>query len=76
ENGYFVKVIGECFGIEFVELVGLRREKTYCSIGGKARKMKKIHGWKTLKGAEKYIESEKLMDELMELNREYEIVQF
>ena len=74
ENGYFVKIITDVLGFEFVEYVGLHREKATAMIGGRSLKMRKIHPYKTMKGAEKYIEAEKRMDELMGKSREFEIV--
>lgn len=74
ETVYFVKITSVFSGVEFIEYVGLHQMKTLSMVGGHAKKMKRIHGWKTLKSAEKYIESAKRMDELMGQNRKFEIV--
>ena len=70
---YFVKIITDVHGAEYIEYAGLRGEKTIFMIKGKPMKMKKIHGWKTIKGAEKFIESEKLLKRT-ELNQKFEII--
>lgn len=59
ETVFFVKIITNVRGTEFIEYAGLRGEKTLAMINGQTRKMRRIHGWKTLKGAEKYIEAYK-----------------
>ena len=75
ENGYFVKITENFLGVEFVELAGSRGSKTLCSINGNPRKMKKIHPYKTMKGAERYIESAIRFDEFTGWkNREFEVV--
>ena len=73
ETVYYVKIITNVLGKEVIEYAGLRGEKTTAMIDGQARKMRRIHGWKTLKGAEQYIKAYK-MDAQTEWPQKFEIV--
>jgi len=77
--GYLVKITTMNGTHKIVEKAGCRGERTYISIENETKirinpKPRKLTGWKTIKGAEKYIENDKKNVLGSEWTSEYEII--